>query len=214
MTEKKAPDWERIETEYRAGVLSVREIAATHSISHTAINKRAKAEGWERDLQAKIQAKAEALVSKREVSSQVSTETAATERQVIEANAMRIADVRLAHRSDIRRNRELTTKLLQELEGQTENADILDELGELMRREDDKGVDRLNEIYRKVISLPQRVDSMKKLADTLKTLVELERKAYGLDADDKGKGVNPLDKLSPEDVDARIAELERKLGRA
>ncbi|MDE1971093.1 MAG: hypothetical protein KGI50_06000 [Patescibacteria group bacterium] len=44
MTEsgKKAPDWERIEADYRAGVLSVREIAEPYSISHQAIAKRAK----------------------------------------------------------------------------------------------------------------------------------------------------------------------------
>jgi hypothetical protein len=39
---KAAPDWERIEADYRAGLLSVREIAAAHGVSHTAIQKRAK----------------------------------------------------------------------------------------------------------------------------------------------------------------------------
>ena len=56
MTDKKTPDWEKIEKLFRAGVLSVREIAAAHSVSHTAINKRAKAEGWVKDLKAKIKA--------------------------------------------------------------------------------------------------------------------------------------------------------------
>ena len=70
------PDWEAIESAYRAGVQSVREIAAQHGITHGAINKRAKRDGWERDLKAKIKAKADALVSKREVSTLVSTKTA------------------------------------------------------------------------------------------------------------------------------------------
>lgn len=70
--EKKTPDWERIEADYRAGLLSVREIAASQGITHGAINKRAKRDGWERDLAAKIRAKADALVSKREVSTLVS----------------------------------------------------------------------------------------------------------------------------------------------
>ena len=39
------PDWEGIETAYRAGVMSLREIASQHSISHVSINKRAKKEG-------------------------------------------------------------------------------------------------------------------------------------------------------------------------
>jgi DNA-binding Lrp family transcriptional regulator len=42
MTERMSVDWEAIEREYRAGQLSVREIARQQGLSHTAINKRAK----------------------------------------------------------------------------------------------------------------------------------------------------------------------------
>ncbi|MDI5448940.1 hypothetical protein MJL27_27140, partial [Salmonella enterica subsp. enterica serovar Anatum] len=42
---------------------------------------------------------------------------------------------------------------------------------------DDKGRDRLNETYQKVISLPSRVKSLKDLSDSLKTLIGLEREA-------------------------------------
>ena len=38
----------------------------------------------------------------------------------------------------------------------------------------------LNDIYAKIISLPGRVKAMKDLSDTLKTLVGLEREAFGL----------------------------------
>ena len=71
----KQPDWERIEQLYRAGLLSVREIAASCGVSHTAIQKKAKAGGWERDLKAKINAKADSLVAKAEVATKVATET-------------------------------------------------------------------------------------------------------------------------------------------
>lgn len=53
---KKTPDWERIEADYRAGVLSLREIAAANGITEGAIRKRAKRDGWTRDLGAKIRA--------------------------------------------------------------------------------------------------------------------------------------------------------------
>ena len=43
-------DWEAIEADYRAGRCSVRDIAARHGVSHTAINKRARAEGWARTV--------------------------------------------------------------------------------------------------------------------------------------------------------------------
>ncbi|MDQ0548173.1 hypothetical protein ACKVM9_002395 [Pantoea agglomerans] len=176
-----SPDWEAIESAYRAGLMSIREIASQHGITHGAINKRAKRDGWERDLKAKIKAKADALVSKREVSKQVSTETATNERILIEANAEVIANVRMEHRGDIRRARNIASSLFGELEAQCADVGALEQLGDLMLSPDDKGQDKLNEIYHKVISMPGRVKSMKDLSDTLKTLIGLERQAYDID---------------------------------
>ena len=190
--EKTAPDWERIEADYRAGILSLREIAALDgNVTHQAIAKRAKKESWEQDLTAKIKAKAEALVAKQVVDSSVASSKAATAKEVIEANAARIAQVRGEHRSVISRSRNLTLKLLDELEATTDGAEVFERLGELMHSPDEKGMDKLNELYRKVISLPSRVGSMKTLSDTLKNLIGLEREAYGLvtgkDADKDGQ---------------------------
>lgn len=56
------PDWERIEADYRAGVLSLREIAAKNAITEGAIRKRAKKLSWSRNLTALIRAKADELV--------------------------------------------------------------------------------------------------------------------------------------------------------
>lgn len=175
-----SPDWEAIESAYRAGLLSIREIASQHGITHGAINKRAKRDGWERDLNAKIKAKADALVSKREVSRVVSTEAATNERILIEANAEVIANVRMEHRGDIRRARELTNLLFDELSAECADVAALEQLGELMFSPDDKGRDRMNEIYQKVISMPSRVKSLKDLSDSLKNLIGLERQAYGI----------------------------------
>lgn len=188
--ERAAPDWERVEADYRAGLLSVREIAASQGISHTAIQKRAKAEGWERDLSAKIKAKADALVAKREVAKQVAAQRVETDKVIVEANAEVIAAVRMTHRADIRRYRELANSLLQEIEVETGNIDLFEELGELLRSEDDKGQDKRNDVYRKVISGASRIDSMKKLADTLKVLIGLEREAYGIG---ESENTNPGD---------------------
>lgn len=183
---KAAPDWERIEAYYRAGLLSVREIAAAHQISHTYINTRAKKFGWVRDLSKRIQDKAEALVSTATVSSGVSTETALSDKAIVEANAEVIAGIRLAHRKDISRSRSLAMALLGELEAQTGNIELFEQLGEMLRNPDDKGIDRLNDLYQKVISTPGRIDGMKKLAETLKNLIGLEREAYGLKTGEDG----------------------------
>lgn len=181
MSEEKKPiDWERIEYDYRAGILSVREISEARGVSHTAVNKKAKQLGWERDLKAKIKAKADALVSKAEVSKEVSSRRVATEKETIDSGAQLIADVRLGHRKDIVRFRNLASKMLAELEGVTDNRDLFDELGELMRNPDDKGQDRRNDLYQRVIDLPSRSKTMKEMSDTLKTLIGLERDAYDI----------------------------------
>ncbi|HBV9941885.1 TPA: hypothetical protein MEA92_000662 [Klebsiella aerogenes] len=175
------PDWEAIETAYRAGVMSLREIASQHGISEGAIRKRAKRDDWSRDLNAKIQQKAEDLVRKQEVRKQVRNESTLTERVLIEATAEVIATVRMEHRGDIRRARELTNMLFDELGAQCADVSALERLGDIMFDPDDKGRDRLNEIYQKVISLPSRVKSMKDLSDSLKTLIGLEREAYSIE---------------------------------
>jgi hypothetical protein len=54
------------------------------------------------------------------------------------------------------------------------------QLGELMRKPDDAG-DRLNEIYKKVISSPVRVDTAKKLVETMKSVIAMELEAYGIE---------------------------------
>lgn len=173
------PDWERIEQLYRAGLLSVREIAATCGVSHTAIQKKAKACSWERDLKAKIKAKADSLVAKAEVATQVATEQLETERGIVDANAKVIADIRMAHRTDIGRSRRLANKLLAELEAMTDENGTLREL--INQLADADGPSALLEVAQKVAGLPGRSKVMKEISETLKTLITLERQAYDLD---------------------------------
>lgn len=197
----KQPDWEAIERAYRAGVLSVREIAAAHEVSHTAINKRAKREGWDRDLKAKIKAKADALVSKREVSTEVSSKQAETEREIIELNAEVIANIRMAHRGDISRSRRLTNKLLDELESLTDEQGTIKELIDQLKdgdHEDGEAMADVLALAKKMSALPARTKTMKELAETLKTLVALERQAYDLDVKQGGSEEETLSKLMDE----------------
>lgn len=195
---KAAADWERIELDYRAGIKTLRQIADENGITHGAINKRAKRDGWERDLSEKIHAKADVLVSKAAVSSQVSKEARIAEKQVVDANAQAVADVRLAHRRDIHRARKLTNSLLDELEKQTDPDTLvmLAELGDLLRAPDENGMDKLNDLYQKVISLPERSKTMKTLAESLQKLVDMERVAFGMDA-----------KQAPESEQGRLKQM-------
>ena len=196
MAEKKVIDWEKIELDYRSGVKSLREIASEQGVSDTAIRKRAKRDDWVRDLSAKIKAKADDLVRKEQVRSEVRTQNTISEKETIDANANLVASVRLSQRKDIQRSRSIAMSLFDELEHQVgiENVENLEKLGELLRSDDDKGRDALNDLYMKIISMPGRVKSMKDLSDTLKTLIALERQAFGLD-DENNKPVDALTAL-------------------
>lgn len=176
MTERAKVDWEKVERDYRAGVLSLREIGAANGCSHVAVSKRAKAEGWVRDLKAKIQAKAEALVNKAQVNALVN---AAKESETVDANAQVIADVRVTHRRDIARARSLAMKLLDELDIQTDNPDLLEQL-ETAISEGGDSPDGLMRAFQRVTSTAGRIDSIKKLSEAMKVLVGMEREAYGI----------------------------------
>ena len=177
------PDWSDIEQAYRVGREPLRAIAERNGISHTAIRKRAEKEGWVRDLSGKIKAKAEILVSKDAVSKQVSMETV-SERDIVEANAELQANVIRSERKDITRYRGLVAKLFAELEAITDGLELMERLGDMMSAADEAGIDKLNEIYRKVIALPGRVDMAKKLVETLEKLINAERRVFNIKDDE------------------------------
>ena len=177
---RKAVDWESVEREYRAGIRSLKDIGAEFGVSDAGILKRAKKEEWQRDLTERIRAKAEAKVSAALVSEKVSAESNANERTIVEANAQVIADTVLNQRRDVSRSRSIVQKLFDELEAQGDGLEELAMLGEALESGDEE---KLAQIARKVIAFPSRVDSAKKLAESLRTLVELERKVLRIKDD-------------------------------
>jgi hypothetical protein len=178
---EKSIDWFTIERDYRSAVKSSRNIAAEHGVTEGAIRKRAKRDAWERDLAPKIKAKADDLLRKATVRSMVRTENAVSERVLVEVNAKVQSDIILAHRNVIQRTRRLAMTMMAELEIATNDNNLLHELGTLLSSPDQNGVDRLNDLYNKVIAMPGRVDVMKKLAETLKVLIAMEREAFSID---------------------------------
>lgn len=194
MDEKAPPDWLVIEMDFRAGVKTLRQIALEHGITHGAINQRAKRYEWTRDLSAKIRAKADEQVSRAALSKSVSKDRLDTEKQVVQDNAALQYTVRMAHRTDIQRVRNLLLMLLTEAEHQTEHRALYEALGELLRSPDEQGNDKLNDIYRKALSLPTRVGVLKQITDTLALLIRLEREAFGID-ETKGLGAGGFEEL-------------------
>ena len=153
MAERKQVDWESVERDYSAGLLSLREIGDKHGVTEGAIRKKAKKEEWVRDLTAKIAKKTDDLVRKEMVRSEVRSEKA-SEKEVIEANAQAIVSIKLKHRTSIGRLNGIVDSLFEEIE----------DLNKL------KNLD----------NLPVRVDMTKKLMDTLKTSIDKERQAFDI----------------------------------
>lgn len=199
---KPAVDWIQIEVDYRAGVKPLRQIAEEHGITHGAVNKRAKRDGWTRDLKAKIQAVAEAKVSKAAVSAEVSMQRVVTEQQVVEANAEVQYRVRMEHRQDIGRARGLFRTMLEELEtaSDKEGQALIEQLVEVMNpaaegeSEDaaSRRQARMQRLLNRVLGSPERIDSGKKLVDMLEKVVRLEREAFGIDDKEGGSEVDKL----------------------
>ena len=203
MAAPKKIDYDRIEPGWRAGLLSPHQLAALYTeetgqkVSHAAIIKHFKKSGIARDLSSKINDRANAMVTEAMVTGKVTSKPSIPDSLIIEQGSVQVATVKLAHRRDIHRARNLANALLDELEQQTnpETLALLSELGELLRNPDDKGMDKINDLYHAIIALPERSKTMKVLVESLQKLVDMERTAFGMDAkgaDDDKKGVEAV----------------------
>ena len=182
MAERKHVDWESVERDYSAGLLSLREIAAKYGVDESGIRYKAKRNGWTRDLSKKIEQRTEDKLRKDLLRSELRSENTISEKEIIEVNAQAIVNIKLAHRGDIRKSKNIVNALFDELELTTDNRELFEQLGELLRQESESGQDKLNDIYKKCISMSQRIDGVKKLTDALKTMIGLEREAYDITA--------------------------------
>ncbi len=218
--ERITPDWERVEADYRAGILSLRAIAAKHGpLTEGSIRKRARKHEWARDLKARIRAKAEELVRNqlvRSVGPQYATASEPSERAIVQDNAQVLAHAELTQRRDISKAREIVVSLFAELEAVTGKRLIAelpqDPIGNLeYSRDNDKTAYRPIGAFNKPISLPAMAGMVKALADALRTLVMLEREVWGMGMDD-GRAA-PVEKRNVIDS-SKLTSVERQQLRA
>jgi hypothetical protein len=102
------PDWEAIESAYRAGSLSLRGIAEKYGTNEGTIRSRAKKYGWLRDLTEQVRAATNGKLSRN------ASRTDATLREdseIVEEAADEAASVVLAHRVDLGHWRAIANKL-------------------------------------------------------------------------------------------------------
>ncbi|MFV3284348.1 hypothetical protein ACNFCI_09875 [Pseudomonas sp. NY15356] len=165
----KQPDWEAIERAYRAGSLSVRAIGESQGVNHATILKRAKKEGWARDLTEQVR-----IATKQKVTTSVTSTSnqspSVTDADIIDEASSQAASVVLAHRTGLANWRSIADKLsvaLAEMDVNEEN------LGDFSR------------------ALNAGVDAQLKV-------IKGERQAYGLDSEEGNKTVDDLAALMDE----------------
>lgn len=198
-TAKKKVDWEAIERDYRTGKFTLRELAEKHGVSHQAIAKRSKANGWTQDLSIAIRQATNAKL----VDELVANEVAKSGQEV--ANTVLVAAevntrVILGHRKGLQRITDIKARLLEQIEQAAENMVDLASVIEMVRNPDDNGMDRANDALRKAMGRSALVDDLKKLADVDEKVRKGEREAFELD--------DPQDK-DPEKDANRYTDAER-----
>lgn len=148
-------DWDEMQREWVAGIVTVKSLSEKYGISRAAIIKHWAKAGVERDLAAKIKAKADSIVTRAQVTRKVTQFDSVTEREVIEANAQSIAVVDLEHRAGCARARKTLERLHEDFDA--------------LPIED---------------PLDKRIASFQKMIAAQETLYALERKILKLDQAD------------------------------
>jgi hypothetical protein len=169
-------DWEAVEREYRAGQISVKEIARANQITDTAIHKRARAYGWVRALADKVRAnvrekliRADGLRSGVQDSLQSGLRPQpAPDEELVETASLRGLQVITSHRRDIEQLNTLKRIILARLE---EHLTTDSPGGPFAGSKETPG------------------DLVDKLSRVTARLIPLERQAYNLDEGITGGGV-------------------------
>jgi hypothetical protein len=192
----KKVDWGVIEPDWRAGVLSVQQLATNYtektgvSVTKAAVSKHFTKLGIPRNLKERIINKAESMVAAAMVSGKVDAETLASEADIINVNALGVAEVMMSHRQAAAQTSEIGRILKNDLLAMVSNRKLMEQLGEIMASPDESGADKQNEVYRKVISFPGLVDSYKKLVDAEEKANANARRSWNIRDDDTPEGDN------------------------
>lgn len=179
---RKRADWEAVERDYRTGRFTLRELEAKHGAGYADISRRAKREGWQKDLASVIrQATNAALLSDATTKAQSDATT------VVLVAAELNKQVILGHRSELGEARVVAMDLLAELRGAALLATDAELLAQILAGAgaDPRDEAEARKAVQKALGITSRVTSIKGLAETLTKLHAGERVAHGLDDEEK-----------------------------
>ncbi|EWG99945.1 helix-turn-helix domain-containing protein [Halomonas sp. BC04] len=155
-------DWEVIERDYRAGQLSIRHLAAKHSVPESTVRSKAKAEGWQRDLTDDVRAATQAKLSRTSRSGIPHDEDAA----IIDEASNEAAALVTEHRHAVSRWRRIADRLA----GTLETVPIREDNADRFARSLNSGIDALA----KAIRLERQAYNLdEERPEELKTFAEL-----------------------------------------
>ncbi|PKH18842.1 MULTISPECIES: hypothetical protein [Pseudomonas] len=191
----KQPDWEAIERAYRAGSLSIRTIAERQGVSDTAIRKKAKVQGWARDLSDQVRKEVRSKLVRGEVRNDQGA-NCELDAEIIEEAAEEGARVVRSHRRDIRKATNLANLLMDDLLSTIRRREEIEEDIEAETSEDNNGMRRASMLA--AVSLPSNSKTLFQLSSAMKNLQVLERQAYSLDEKEKTDEADELSKMMDE----------------
>lgn len=184
-------DWEAIEREYRAGQLSVREIARQFEITEGAIRKRAKSEGWSRPLADKVRDAVREKLVRADGTQDGTQSPRASDADIVEQASARGLAVQLSHRRDLEQlhglKRILAGRLAVHLQGGAVDGPFIGE-------KESPG------------------DLLEKLSRVTARLIPLERQAFNLDEAGGAEPQDVKDASARERIASRIARVVASIG--
>ena len=207
MADRKDIPWDVVGADYREGVLSLKDICAKYNneFSVTLLRRRAEREGWTRDNGAKVRNRAHELVDAAEASGvhdasvhdAVHAARKMDERIVVEGAAQAQATIELKQRGTLAAMCETRDLMIASLREQVANPE---ELYPLIREAvaahsndgDTNAAKRVMRMANDVLSLPAQIEMLKDLVDLESKIQAMQRKAYRMDVDGGGSGIEDL----------------------
>lgn len=180
-------DWEAVERDYRAGTLSIREVAKKHGLSDTGVRKKATVQGWERNLSSRVNEQVRVAL----VRNTGRTANPQSEQEIIDNATDLVVGIVQGQQKRIAKQTALVDFLTDQLLEAAQNRPELEaEIEE--QTKDDRSGERRSRLLR-AVSLPTHTSAAVNLTNAMKSLVGMERQAYNIS--DTTAPENPLDSL-------------------
>lgn len=192
---RKLIDWDLIQRLFIANQLTIRQIAKECGVSDAAIRKRAKANGWVRDLSGPIKARTQAKIAMAEVAAiaslaaqeKVAARSAELTAEAIEHASDIAAGIVVRHRSDLKKHVERSNVIGERLDTMIQEASGLKDMAIITQ-------------------------CFKSLVEAQSRIIALEREAFGLDDKDVSDESDEFAHLSEDALLSIAQELAEKIG--